>query len=107
MHLADVSFWLALAFQAHGHHPRALRWFDAAPPDACAMCRFTQSGFLRLATNPAVFGDEAVPMSQAWALYDELQSDERVCFLQEPQGLEPAWRRHTEGHTHYPTRLSG
>ena len=41
-------------------------------------------------------------MSQAWALYDELQSDERVCFLQEPQRLEPAWRRHTEGHTHSP-----
>ena len=102
MHLVDVNLWLALVFEAHDHHPRALRWFDGAEPDSCAMCRFAQSGFLRLATNPAVFGDEAVTMSQAWGLYDALLTDERVCYLPEPQGLEPAWRTYTEGETHSP-----
>lgn len=102
VHLADINFWLALAFEAHHHHPRALRWFDGAEPDSCAMCRFSQSGVLRLATNPAVFGDEAVTMAQAWALYDELLADERVYYLAEPQGLEPIWRDYTRGQTHSP-----
>lgn len=102
MHLADVNIWLALAFEAHAHHRRALRWFDTVGPDACAMCRLVQNGFLRLATNPAVFGEETVTMVQAWALYDELVVDERVCFLPEPHGLEPVWRSYTEGSVYSP-----
>lgn len=97
MHLADANLWLALAFEVHAHHQRALRWFDAREPESCAMCRLAQSGFLRLATNPAVFGIEAVVTAQAWDLYDELLSDERVFYLPEPNGLEQAWRRYTKG----------
>ncbi len=102
MYLVDINFWLALVFEAHYHHPRALRWFDVAQPDACAICRVAQSGFLRLATNPTVFGDEAVTMSQAWDLYDKLLTDERVCYLPEPQGLESVWRTYTQDQTHSP-----
>ena len=102
MHLADANLWLALVFEAHDHHQRALGWFDTVEPDSCAMCRFAQSGFLRLATNPAVFGDEAVTMTQAWTLYDELLADERVYYLPEPHGLEPVWRSYTQGHVRSP-----
>ncbi|NKB67930.1 MAG: PIN domain-containing protein [Candidatus Latescibacteria bacterium] len=100
MHLVDINVWLALIFEAHQHHPQALRWFDAAEPDSCAMCRLAQNGLLRLATNPAVFADEAVTMAQAWALYDELLADERVYYLAEPQGLEATWRDYTRDQTH-------
>ena len=102
MHLIDINIWLALVFEAHQHHPRALRWFDLAEPGACIMCRVVQSGFLRLATNPSVFGDEAVTMSQAWMLYDALLADERIHYLLEPQGLEATWRSYTEGQTYSP-----
>ena len=100
MYLPDVNLWLALSFEAHVHHPRALRWFDRAAPDSCAFCRQSQSGFLRLATNPAVFDSGSVSLPRAWSLYDELLSDERVQYTPEPPGLESVWRRYTEPHPH-------
>ena len=100
MHLADINIWLALAFEVHGHHERALRWFDQAAPQSCAMCRFVQYGFLRLASDPAVFGEEAVTLPVAWGLYDQLLADDRVSYLTEPLELEQAWRRHTATDTY-------
>ena len=95
MHLPDINVWLALAFDAHAHHRRAAEWFGALPQRSCAFCRFTQVGFLRLATNPAVMKDDAVTMGDAWNCYDTLLKDDRVCFVTEPAGLEQHWRRHT------------
>jgi len=95
MLLPDINVWLALAFEAHVHHVPARDWFETVDPRTCAFCRFTQQGFLRLATNPSVFGKEAVNMQDAWGLYDQLISDERVLFLAEPGGLETSWRKHT------------
>lgn len=92
MHLPDINFWLALAFEVHAHHSAAVAWFDKAGPDSCAFCRLTQQGLLRLATNQAVFKDEAVTMRKAWSCYDSLLADERVFFTREPKGLERAWR---------------
>jgi uncharacterized protein len=102
MHLPDINVWLALAFEVHLHHGAAKAWFEGTEPDSCAFCRLTQQGFLRLATNPAVFKDEAVTMDVAWSCYDKLLEDERVCFMREPEGLEKAWRVSTRnrGYSH-------
>ena len=60
MQLPDINVWLALAFDSHIHHPDAKKWFDGLADDAiCYFCRLTQLGFLRLATNPKVFGADA------------------------------------------------
>ena len=96
MWLPDVNVWLALTFEAHYHHVAAKEWFETKTPPECAFCRLTQQGFLRLATNPSVFKDDAVTMTQAWGLYDKLQGDERVQFLQEPAGTEDSWRKLTK-----------
>jgi toxin-antitoxin system PIN domain toxin len=95
MHLPDVNLWLALTFEVHAHHRQAKAWFEEAGPDSCAFCRLTQQGFLRLATNPAVFREETVTMNVAWSCYDRLIEDERVYFMQEPEELERAWRSFT------------
>ena len=100
MHLPDINVWLALAFEAHEHHSRAAEWFDTLAPRSCAFCRFTQQGFLRLATNPAVLEDDAVTMADAWTCYDTLLSDSRIFFVSEPVGLEQNWRRHTRKRTY-------
>jgi len=102
MHLPDINVWLALAFEVHFHHGAAKAWFEGTEPDSCAFCRLTQQGFLRLATSPAVFKDEAVTMDVAWSCYDKLLEDERVCFMREPEGLEKAWRVSTRnrGYSH-------
>lgn len=102
MLLPDINIWLALAFEAHCHHVRAREWFDTCRAGTCAFCRLTQQGFLRLATNPAVFGVGAVSLPRAWSIYDVLLEDERNLFLAESEGLEGPWRIRTRdrGYSH-------
>lgn len=96
IYLADVNFWLAISFESHIHHSKAKQWFEQLPaPDVCVFCRLTQQGFLRLATNPRAFGDEAVTLAEAWRLYDELLADPRIAFSEEPSGIERSWRQLT------------
>ena len=96
MYLPDINVWLALAFDVHVHHKRALEWFDSLPPRSCGFCRLTKQGFLRLASNPAVLNESAVTLDHAWSCYDALLSDDRVFVLAEPAGLEASWRRLTQ-----------
>jgi len=101
--LPVVNVWLALAFDSHVHHPSAKAWFDGLPTSAVSyFCRVTQAGFLRLATNPSVFGPDAVTLPDAWRLYDLFLSDPRVTFADEPALLESHWRALTQSDTYSP-----
>jgi uncharacterized protein len=79
----------------HAHHARAKTWYDGSS-DACSFCRWTQQGFLRLATNPAVLQAQAVSLKEAWRVYDAIMSDPRVVFAEEPAGVEGYWRAYTQ-----------
>ncbi len=96
MLLPDVNVWLALAFGAHVHHAAAKAWFNGLSGEVCLFCRLTQQGFLRLATNPKAFGQDAVTLDQAWNLYDLFLGDSRVAYAEEPPGIEPYWRNYTQ-----------
>jgi len=96
MFLPDVNFWLALAFEAHQHHASADTWMETASRHSCSLCRVTQMGFLRLATNPKVMYDDVLTMSDAWRAYDEMVSDERVVYAEEPADIEAEWRNLTQ-----------
>ena len=102
MYLADINILLALVFEAHVHHRITAEWFNTVPDESCVMCRVTQSGFLRLASNPALFGDEALSLSDAWACHDTLMSDARMEFAAEPLGIDHIWRRLTTAKTYSP-----
>ncbi len=102
MYLLDINVWLAMAFEAHVHHKPARNWFEKTEENSCNFCRPTQAGFLRLATNPALFGDETLTLNSAWACYDALIDDFRVGFSREPFGLEHLWRRYTTGAVYSP-----
>jgi toxin-antitoxin system PIN domain toxin len=99
MHLPDINFWLALSFRSHVHHASANAWMKTAGRHSCAMCRVTQMGFLRLATNQKVFSSDALSMLDAWRAYEEILADERVVFAEEPDEIEAPWRRHTQRST--------
>lgn len=101
-YLADVNFWLALTFESHFHHATAIEWFEGNSEVDFHFCRLTQQGYLRLATNPKAFGDEAVTLSEAWVLYDALMADPRVEFAVEPLNLEELWRANTQRHSFSP-----
>jgi hypothetical protein len=99
MFLPDVNLWLALGFQSHQYHGPAKSWMELATLRSCCMCRVTQMAFLRLATNPKVWANNTLPLTEAWNVYDELISDERVVFADEPANLELIWRGLTQQRT--------
>lgn len=96
MFLPDINFWLAVTFEVHAHHFRAKQFFDGHPAEPFFFCRFTQLGFLRIASNATVFGDEAVSLRQGWNLYDGILNDPRVSMVNESDDLEEHWRSYTD-----------
>jgi uncharacterized protein len=67
-HLLDVNVLIALADKNHIHHALAQRWFDT-PGIHWGLCAFTETGFLRVSTNPR-FGSHT--MLSATAVLDDL-----------------------------------
>ena len=90
MNLLDVNVWLAGAWGRHRHHRMVKAWLDEQE-DELAFCRVTQMALLRLMTNPAVTGADALSRRAAWERVEQLMTDSRVRFLTEPDGLVPLW----------------
>jgi len=90
MKLVDVNLWLAITWAEHVHNQPAKDWFDQEDDDL-AFCRVTQMGLLRMLTNPAVLGAEALSRRRAWEVFGALTLDPRMHFLSEPQGLDALW----------------
>lgn len=61
--LLDTNFLIALLWPAHEFHEPAQRWFRASRSD-WATCPMTESGFVRIVSNPA-FSRDAVSTTQA------------------------------------------
>lgn len=52
MALLDVNALVALAWDSHVHHEAVRRWFAANGADGWATCPVTESGFIRVSSNP-------------------------------------------------------
>jgi hypothetical protein len=91
MILVDVGVWFAAVWGRHTHYPAASDWLNRQA-DGLVFCRVTQMGLVRLLSNPAIMGDDAVDRSQAWRLFDQLRLDERVLWADEPDELDAVWR---------------
>lgn len=91
MKLVDVGIWLAAVWGRHAHNPVAAGWFGKEADDIL-FCRVTQMGLLRLLSNPAIMGEDAIDRSQAWRTFDQLWADERVLWADEPADLDAVWR---------------
>jgi uncharacterized protein len=89
--LLDVGVWLAAVWGRHVHHPVAADWINSQTDDLL-FCRVTQMGLLRLLSNPAIMGEEAIDRSAAWRVFDQLWADERVLWADEPDDLDAVWR---------------
>jgi toxin-antitoxin system PIN domain toxin len=50
--LLDVNALVALAWDSHVHHEAVRRWFAANGPNGWATCPITESGFVRVSSNP-------------------------------------------------------
>ncbi|KZS75638.1 ribonuclease [Mycobacterium kansasii] len=54
MALLDVNALVALAWDSHIHHVRIREWFAANASRGWATCPITETGFIRVSTNPKV-----------------------------------------------------
>jgi uncharacterized protein len=54
MALLDVNALVALAWDSHVHHAAVRAWFAAKGADGWATCPVTESGFVRVSSNPKV-----------------------------------------------------
>lgn len=54
MALLDVNALVALAWDSHIHHARMRQWFAEHARQGWATCPLTESGFVRVSTNPKV-----------------------------------------------------
>jgi len=89
--LVDVRLWLAAVWGRHIHHPVAADWINRQTDDLL-FCRVTQMGLLRLLSNQAIMGEDAIDRSDAWRVFDQLWADERVLWADEPDELDAVWR---------------
>ncbi len=53
-YLLDLNVLMALAWRSHSQHQEARAWFHGRRQGPWFTCALTQTGFLRLACNPAV-----------------------------------------------------
>lgn len=70
--LLDVNILVALMAPEHVHHARAHAWFVSV--GAWATTPITETGLLRLLTNPAIVGIQ-VSLSQALQLLRDMHAD--------------------------------
>ena len=54
MALLDVNALVALAWDSHVHHTAIREWFTANASAGWATCPITESGFVRVSSNPIV-----------------------------------------------------
>lgn len=65
--LLDINVLVALAWPDHFFHSPATRWFARRATQGWATCPITQTGMVRILSNPA-FSDDAITPSDALLL---------------------------------------
>jgi toxin-antitoxin system PIN domain toxin len=78
--LLDVNALVALAWDSHVHHAAIREWFAAHHQDGWASCPLTESGFLRVSSNPTVL-PSAIGVQDARRVLQSLRAVGRHRFL--------------------------
>ena len=63
--LLDVNVLVAIAWPQHIHHAAAREWFASEAPRGWATAPITESGFIRVSSNPKAVGDARTPIEAA------------------------------------------
>ncbi len=101
--LCDVNLLVAICYEAHEHHSKALRWLGKKKDSrSLLICRAAHLGLLRLLNNPSVMGPDVRSAKQVWAISDLLFSDDRFEFAGEPLGLITIFRAFTSAGKYTP-----
>jgi uncharacterized protein len=97
--LLDVNLLIALAWPSHVHHQPALEWFRRQQTLGWATCPLTQSGFIRVSSNPHALPEAKSPQ-EAVLLLQRIVALPRHEFWQDDVSLASS--------SHFdPIRLTG
>ncbi len=89
--LLDVNVWLALTYDQHTHHEKALSYWHKVqrePGHRLWFCRITMLGLIRLLCQPVVMNDDVLKLSQAWETYARFLQLRTVSLISEPADLD-------------------
>jgi len=95
---------MALLLENHIHRATARPWLESTESTLIGFLRMTQLSVLRLLTTAAAMNGKPLRMHEAWAAYDALFGDDRVAFVNEPNRIDPAFRKYT-GKNHASPKL--
>lgn len=82
--LPDVNLLVALLHPAHVHHLQAQAWFTSV--ERFATTPITESGFIRMALNPAVAG-QVTSLGDAMSSLNSVRADKRVEYVADDTSL--------------------
>lgn len=92
--ICDVNVLLALVAERHADHQTCVAWWKGRSDcEPVLICREVQAALLRLLSNSAVMGQEALTLSQAWSVYAHLLRNGGFKRVLEPCGLDVEWER--------------
>lgn len=60
-YLLDTNLLIALLWPSHEQHELAVRWFRRHRAQGWSTCPFTETGFIRIVSNPAFSRDAVLP----------------------------------------------
>ena len=86
MALLDVNALIALAWDSHVHHARMRAWFAENSSSGWATCPLTESGFVRVSSNPRLL-PVAIGISAAREVLSVLRTRDTHQFLTDDVSL--------------------
>lgn len=94
--LPDINVWIALQYEAHRHHTKAVAWFRSLDDTtSLVFCRHTQIGMFRLLTTDAVMHGAPLTQKQCWGIYAQWTDGGRAFLHAEPSGVDTAFQHLT------------
>lgn len=113
MALLDVNALVALAWDSHIHHAAIREWFAANGSSGWATCPITESGFVRVSSNPKAL-PSAIGVSAARGVLAALRALEGHRFLSDDVSIVDSdvpdlsgYRQVTDAHLLTLARRSG
>ena len=82
INLLDINMLIALTWASHLHYEKAHTWFAEHARTGWATCPITQSGFVRVSSNPNIIR-EAPSVKQAFSALKGLTAHPQHHFLED------------------------
>ena len=93
--LFDTNLWIAIAFDRHGSHAKAIEVLaETSDMHPAYFCRSTEQSVLRLLSTASLsqlYGSSMISNHEAIGLLQLWRSEPRVAFLEEPADTRALW----------------